>query len=183
MRLNRLVFAEVLRSLGIPGVLGLALAVLALVLGVSTLLPARAKLDRERQELVELRAAKGSFGAASAAKAATPQDQLNQFYALFPGQSTAAATLDKVYAAAAANSIALPRGEYALTQEPKTQLAQYRMVLPVRGSYEQIRGFLAAALQAVPTLSLDDIEFRREKIGEAQLEAKIHMTLYLAHES
>ena len=56
------------------------------------------------------------------------------------------------------------------------------MTLPVSGSYEQVRGFIAAALRDVPSLALDDIEFQREKIGDAQLETKVNMTLYLARE-
>lgn len=183
MRLNRLVLAEALRALGVPGVAGIALAVLALALGASALLPARAQLERGQQDLVNLQEQQKRIAAGLEKREQTPREQLDAFYALFPQQTKAAESLEKIYAAAESKGVTLPRGEYALTVEPKTNLAQYRIVLPVVGSYEQVRGFIAQALQAVPTLALDDVEFQREKIGDTQLEAKINMTLYLARES
>lgn len=182
MRLSKLVAAETLRGLGIPGVVGIALAVLALALFLSALLPAEGQLLRSRQEAAQLREQQKRIAAGLEKRAQTPAEKLDAFYSMFPAQADAAAALEKVYAAAAKNSLALPRGEYALNVDPKTNLGQYRIVLPVSGTYEQIRGFIAAALLDVPTLALDDVEFQREKIGETQLEAKIHMTLYLARQ-
>lgn len=182
MRLNRLVVAEALRSIGAPGVVGVGLAIMAVVLLGSALLPAQARLEAGRTEEARLREQQRRIEAGLEKRAQTPRERLEGFYALFPAQTDAAAALEKVYAAALARGVTLPRGEYALTPEPKSGLVQYRMVLPVSGSYEQIRGFIAEALRNVPSLALDDIEFQRERIGDAQLEAKIHMTLYLARE-
>jgi Tfp pilus assembly protein PilO len=182
MRLNRLVIAETLHSLGVPGVVGIGLAILALGLFASALLPAQARLESSRLEEVRLREQQKRIDAGLEKRAQTPQEKLDTFYALFPPQAEAASSLEKIYAAAESNGVTLPRGEYALTVDPKTGLGQYRVVLPVSGSYEQVRGFIAAALRDVPTLALDDIEFQREKVGDAQVEAKIHMTLYLIRE-
>lgn len=182
MRLSRLAVAEALRSVGVPGVIGVGLVVLALALLGSALLPAQARLEAGRIEEARLREQQRRIDAGLEKRAQTPREKLEGFYALFPVQTDAAASIEKVYAAAEARGVTLPRGEYALTPEPKSGLVRYRMVLPVSGSYEQIRGFIADSLRNVPTLALDDIEFQREKIGDPQLEAKIQMTLYLAHQ-
>lgn len=182
MRLSRLVIAETVRALGVPGVIGVGLTILALVLFATALLPAQSRLEGSRSEEARLREQQRRIESGIETRAQTPQEKLDTFYALFPAQADAAASLEKVYAAAESNGVSLPRGEYALTVDPKTGLAQYRVTLPVSGSYEQIRGFIAAALRDVPTLALDDIEFQREKIGDAQLETKVNMTLYLARE-
>lgn len=64
--------------------------------------------------------------------------------------------------------------------DPKTQLARYQIVLPVRGSYPQIRGFLKALLAQLPTVVLEDLELQRKRIGDRELNGRVRMTLYLS---
>lgn len=109
----------------------------------------------------------------------SPTAQLRAFYATFPLQADATESLSRVYAAAEEKNLQLVRGEYALAKDRQTGLMLYRLTLPVRGSYTQIREFVAAALKAVPTLALDDLSFERPKISDAQVQARIRLTLYL----
>jgi hypothetical protein len=182
LRLSRLVAAEFARSLGIPGVAGVVLLAAAAIFWLAGLAPAQHDLDRTAAELDQLRERSRRVEAGLEKKQETPADQLKSFYALFPTERQASESLQKIYQAAEKNQIVLPRGEYALTVDAKSNLAKYRITLPLRGTYEQIRGFIAAALEAVPTVSLDEIAFQRQKVGETNLEAKVRMTLFLSRQ-
>ena len=52
------------------------------------------------------------------------------------------------------------------------------IVLPVSGSYAQIRDFLARALAEVPALSLDQMTLRRESRNQAEVHAELRLTLH-----
>ncbi len=108
------------------------------------------------------------------------QQALDSLRQQLPGQPQASELIERLYHLASAERISLARGEYALGVDPKTQLARYQIVLPVRGSYPQIRGFLQALLGQVPTLVLEDLELQRKRIGERELNGRLRMTLYLS---
>jgi hypothetical protein len=179
MVINRLIFSEAIQAIGPPGVVGVALLAFSLSFALSTLLPSWRELDRQRtaaapaQERLPKAAARGSMQDGS------PAAELRTFYGIFPVRSDAPEWLARVYAAAEERKLPLSRGEYVLSTDPQTGLVRYRIVLPVRGSYSQVREFVAATLQAVPALALDEITFERPKISEREVEARIRLTLYL----
>ncbi|MEK6537157.1 MAG: pilus assembly protein PilO, partial [Actinomycetota bacterium] len=70
-------------------------------------------------------------------------------------------------------------GDYGWRKPERPRLGQYQITLPVAGNYAQIRSFAETALLEIPTLSLDQINFRRKRVSDAQVEAEIRMTLYL----
>lgn len=180
MRANRLIVRESVQYLGLPGVLGVGLLVLALAALFSVVLPARKDLERSRmaQERRAEQAARVQAGG-GAKPPQTRADQLKTFYGAFPTEIAAADALQSIYDAANQNGVALPHGEYSMAVDHSSRLARYNITLPVLGSYEQIRGFIAAALAAVPALALEHVDFQRQKIGDSQLEAKLRMTLFL----
>lgn len=177
MKLNRLVIAEAVRLLGLPGVAGIALVVFSLSYAVSALLPARQELDALRDEVAQAKAREAR--AKSGVGDASPAGQLKAFYGFLPSQPAAPEWIDKIYAAASKQQVSLLRGEYSLVLDPDTSIARYRILLPVKGSYSQIRGFISGALDTVPSLALDDVNFERQKISDGQVDARVRMTLYL----
>jgi hypothetical protein len=110
---------------------------------------------------------------------ATSVDQLATFYSYFAASDSAPDWLDLIYQAAHQHNLKLEQGEYRVARERAGQLTRYQVTLPVKGSYLQIRGFLARALSDVPIASLDSIKFERQKVGDGSIEAKVKMTLYL----
>jgi hypothetical protein len=54
----------------------------------------------------------------------------------------------------------------------------YRVTLPVRGSYSEVRNFISAVLKDMPGASIDGLRFERKKADDAQLEAQLRLTLY-----
>jgi hypothetical protein len=179
MALLRLVLSETLHGLGRPGVTGIALLAFSLSLAVSTLWPSWQELKGERARFAAAQESMRTAAARAAAPDHSPAGQLRAFYAVFPLHTEDPEPLAHMFAAARDSGLQLARGEYAVVTDRQTGLVQYRITLPVRGSYTQVREFVAASLKAVPALALDELTFERRNISETQVEARIRLTLYL----
>ncbi|MNZ49380.1 Pilus assembly protein, PilO [compost metagenome] len=179
--INSLILQEQLRRIGPVGLAGAAVAVLAVAVALAGVLP-------QWQALRELRASEADASAqvervrrGELKVAVKPEQQaLDSLRQQLPGQPEASELIERLYHLASAQRISLARGEYALGVDPKTQLARYQIVLPVRGSYPQIRGFVRGLLGQLPTLVLEDLELQRKRIGDSELNGRLRMTLYLS---
>ena len=179
MAIPRLVLSETLQRLGRPGVIGVALLVSSLGLAVSTLLPSWQELERQRATLAAAQESLRTAAARAPLPDESPAAQLRAFYAIFPPHTEASASLSHMFAAGKQSGLQLSRGEYAIVTDRQTGLVLYRVTLPVRGGYTQIREFVAASLKAVPALALDDVIFERPSVSETQVQARVRLTLYL----
>ncbi len=179
MPISRLMFSETLQKLGPPGAVGVALLAFSLSLALTTLYPSWQELDRLRASAAAAQENQRKVAARGTLPNDSPVAQLRAFYAFFPLQSDAPESLSRMYAAAEENKLQLLRGEYALSTDRQTGLVLYRMTLPVRGGYTQIREFVAAARKAIPALALDELSFERPNISDNQVQARIRLTLYL----
>lgn len=167
------------------GFVGAALIVLALGFAVATLVPAKQRAAQLKADVGELRArlrSVGEGGTGSAALPAPRATQLENFYAFFPNLETLPDWVGRIHTAAARNGLTLESGDYLLERRKEQALVQYQVSLPVRGSYAQIRGFVAEVLEKVPAAALEDIVLKRESIGAPALEARIRWVIYLAGE-
>ena len=180
MQIPRLIVHEYLQSLGVPGLAGLAMLVLALSYGLFGLLPDWQALQQLSQQTREASEYLAKVEEGSVAAPVVPQRQLEDFRSKLPTQPQATVAIDKIYALAAQERITLSRGEYALGIDPKTHLARYQILLPVRGSYPQLRRFMHALLGQLPAVVVEDLELQRKKIGDTDLNGRIRMTLYLS---
>ncbi|MBK5104033.1 MAG: hypothetical protein JJE42_07275 [Burkholderiales bacterium] len=166
--------------LGWPGTVGLGLLVAVGGFYVSTLAPQQLRIDELRQEHAHLRQlAKQS--ADDAPKG--PAEKLAAFYAFFPPSKELPDLLQKVYGAAKRQSLVLEHGEYRALKDSVGGLTRYQFTLPLRGTYPQIRKFVDEALAEIPALSLDSIQFERRKIGDATVDAKLKMVVFLGRSS
>lgn len=107
------------------------------------------------------------------------RNEPRDFYSVFPGFDQIPLQLSKLYASASAAGITLDKGEYSWSPEKDARLGRYQIILPIKGSYPQIRRFLALAMTELPTLALEDLQLSREGPGRAQLEARVRFTLYV----
>lgn len=180
MQIPRLIVHEYLQSLGVPGLAGLALLVVALTWGLAGLLPDWQSLQTISQQTREAHEYLAKVEDGTVAPPVVPQRQLDDFRSKLPSQPQATVAIDKIYALAAQERITLARGEYSLGIDPKTHLARYQILLPVRGSYPQLRRFLHALLGQLPAVVVEDVEFQRKKIADTDLNGRIRMTLYLS---
>lgn len=121
--------------------------------------------------------------AAPAAVAPSPKaapDNLALFYASLGQRRQAEEQVRALFALAAKNGLTLAQGEYRRGYERDAHVYTYQINLPVKGSYQAIWQFAMDALRAIPFAALDDIGFRRDAIGNPQVEARLRLTLYLS---
>ena len=88
--------------------------------------------------------------------------------------------LAKLHAIGVATGVQLKSASYR-THDSEGRIVRYEMVLPVSGSYPQIRDFLKRSLAEIPVLSLDHIVLRREKDGanSMSLQTELRLTLHM----
>jgi hypothetical protein len=118
--------------------------------------------------------------AAPRAAPATPNENLALFYSTLGEKRYAEQQVATLFAIAARNGLTLSQGEYKGAFDANARVHTYQVNLPVKGSYRAIWQFSLAALHAIPFASLDEISFKREAIGDANVEARLRLTLYLA---
>lgn len=105
-------------------------------------------------------------------------DDLQRFHSQFPAVDAIAPETQKLWDIAHQYKIELQQGEYRL-ESSGVGLARYRITLPVRASYAQIRQLVSYILKEIPAMSIDGLRFERKKISDNLLDAQIRLTLYL----
>jgi len=166
-RLQRL-----LEALGLAGVAGIGVLLFCVPFYYSALAPAQAEAKRRQTT------ASSTARVSVQEKHDDPSAELERFYARFPRLDRLDGELQALYGYAKASRVQLSQGEYRL--EPAGEgLAAYRVTLPVRGSYPQLRLFVGRVLKEMPTASLDALRFERKKAADADIEAQVRLTLYL----
>lgn len=172
MKLTALILDEYRLRLGWAGLAGLALAALAIGYALAVVAPRAIDAAGEGKRPTVDR----SMAMDSASEAA------QRFIDSLPDSTGTAPVLAEIYAAAARENLALGRAEYQFAPAGNPMFQLYQIQAPVRGNYVQVRRFIQAALKRVPTMALDDVSFRRQSIGDPQVEARIRFTVYLRKE-
>ena len=159
---------------------GLVLVVSAAAVRLNHTLPMQARAAELRRDLaandksVDVRRVDIAPG-----EVPTDAAWLYQFYRHFPVKERLPNLLRIIYREAEGQGLLLAEGSYQLVPIKDTHLAAYQISLPVKGSYTQIRQFVAQLLRVLPTVAVDELHFSRDAITNTQLEAKIRLTLYL----
>ena len=144
------------------------------------LLPQRAalaQLSRLTRQAQALQAAPRAGPAAP--PAASGAQNLALFYAALGARGDTEQQLRILFALAARSGLRLNQGEYKFGYDHASRLSTYEIVLPVRGAYQSIWQFSLQALCEIPFAALDEINFRRDSISDAEPEARLRLTLYL----
>ena len=162
--------------------LGLGLLLLVCGFNFSTLRSEQSRLDDLRQQIAKARE-QHAASADDAKGPATPADKLAAFYGFFPRPGDLPDLMGKVFAAAKGQALQLEHGEYRVLTDNAGGLTQFQITLPVRGTYPQIRRFVDGAMAEVPTLSLDSIQFDRQKVGDPIVDANVKLAVYLGKKS
>jgi Tfp pilus assembly protein PilO len=173
------IVAQWVKYLGVPGLAGLVLIVLASAVLLGFILPAEAKSKRVASAAVDLQNPRNLELSNTVTRALPVESGLDSFYKSLPPEQSAVNVLDKIYKSASNESLRLTQGEYKFTRDKAGRFGNYQITLPVRGSYVQVRKFIAKVLNGVPTASLDGVSFKRETIGGTDLEAKIQFSVFL----
>jgi hypothetical protein len=152
--------------------------IVAGAVALALLLPQRA-VQAERHQIA-LRLASAPAAATVALPAATANQNLALFYDTLGEARYAEQQVKTLFALAGKANLSLSQGEYKSAFDSNAQLHTYQITLPVKGSYGQVWSFGLTALRAIPYASLDELSFKRENIGDAQIEARLRLTMYLS---
>jgi len=170
--------------LGAPGKIGLGLFVFSAVFFLVAVLPRQAESRALMLKAETIQARVRAEPAAHEDERPRPQmsgsQALKVFYAFFPNADSTPFWIGEVVQAAAKHGVEINGTEYRMDREKEVKLARYEMVLPVRGQYPNVRGFVADALRAVPAMALVDVAIKRESVESELLEANLKFNLYLS---
>lgn len=158
--------------LGLAGVVGIAL--LASCAGYYA-----AQVHPLRQHLAALRATDAPPRQAAAPSALDTGDRLRTFAAGFPDESEVAPTLATIYRLADREGLRFAQGEYRFVRADALGLVQYQIILPVTGTYPQLRALISAVLENVAWAAVTQVQVRRERVARGDVEARIGLTLHL----
>jgi hypothetical protein len=148
----------------------------------SALRPAEIKLLTLRDSVIQLSKLGGKQGSIVEGSLA-PEEQLAVFYGSFPQRSSVPVSLEKIYAAAAAEGLTLEQADYKASQPGAGKMTRYQVNLPMHGEYSRIHKFLVRVLREVPSASLEKVLFERKKIDESMVSASVTLVLHLGPES
>jgi len=162
-----------LRRLGPAGIVALGVLIACGAFYVNAVLPLQEQAAGQRAALERLRS-RTPYRPVSVDSRA---DDLRRFYALFPTSSELNAQVERLHRLARGTGLDLAQGEYRLERRTNGLWA-YRVTLPVRGGYGQLRDFLSAVLKDMPVASIDALRFERKRAADTQLEAQVRLTLY-----
>lgn len=117
------------------------------------------------------------------ASLSTTDAHLTGFYQTLGQSAQVEQQLKTVFTIADDAKLRVTLAEYKSAVNSAGHYRTYQLLLPLKGSYGDIRQFSEQVLLALPFASLDEITFKREAINNPMLEAKLRVTLYLADRS
>lgn len=171
MRLGRLDLRRELGGLGGTGIAGLVLLAATLAFVALVVQP----LEAKSRALAERLARTADLPASGAAEGA--DEKLGQFYDYLAKPEQTTDWLAKLYAIGHATGVELQSASYR--SEQAGRIERYQILLPLTGSYAQLREFLDRALAEIPVLSLDQMTLRRESRGDGAVHAELRLTLHM----
>jgi Tfp pilus assembly protein PilO len=155
----------------------IGLVVLALGLYALAVRPLASQAQSLRERVAGLESHAGDQS--RVAQPVRPASQLAVFYEQLPDVAQAPEVVRQLHAHAHSAGLMLERGEYRPLPDTSAKLVRYQIVLPVKGSYPQVRQFLAGAMREMPELALDSIGFLRDKGASGPLEVQLQFTAFL----
>lgn len=164
-----------MKRIGVPGLAGIVLLVFSVTFYFSAIRTSQHQLDNAKKE----NASWQTHLKNSEDLPRSVETQLSEFYGAFPTEDKETEILASIYAAAAHHNLALETGEYKRQNDDSHKLIRYQATFPIQGSYVQIRKFMADVLTALPSVSLDDVSFKRDSIGSGSLDARVKLTLFM----
>ncbi len=172
-----------LARLGSLGKIGVGLFVVAGIFFLGAVLPAMKELKalEERAEALQLqvqqRLLSGDMPVVE--KKLTSDQALQAFYEFFPRFDSSPYWIRELVRVARKQGVEINSSDFKLTFERDWRLSRYEIIIPLRGRYSQIRGFMAEAFEAVPNMAITGFTIKRDDIQSTQLEMRLEISLYL----
>jgi len=170
-----------LPQLGWPGIVAIGLLVMCIPFYISSVRPMQDHLH-ELQRIEDVSRAQSAEDANPYASLTTTNDELDEFYKHFPAEKTSPHWLGKLVEVAEKNHLSLNHGEYVVTRDKAGQLRRFRITLPVKGRYTQIRKFLSSLSSEIPFVALENVQFQRKDVLDTDVQVRIKLLLYMVQD-
>lgn len=168
------------RQLTWPWLASFALVATCLGIYLTVVLPMRHSVNDLKAQLQTMLKDQDSLQQATLDKVRrAPSGQLDAFNSAFPHEDSVPDTIDRLLELAQNKGLDPKQAEYRIVRNNPGDLLSYQITLPIKGPYPKILAFIFDLLANQPNLSLDNISFQRQKIGENAVEATLLMTLYI----
>ena len=169
--------------LGSMGKIGIGLFVVSGIFFLGAVLPAMNELKvlEERAETLQAEAKQRLLSGETPAveKKLTNDQALQAFYEFFPSFDSSPYWVRELVRVAQRQNVEINSSDFKLTFERDWRLSRYEIIMPVRGRYSQIRGFMAEALEAVPNMAITGFIIKRDNVQSTQLDMRLEISLYL----
>jgi hypothetical protein len=150
---------------------GIGLASIVLILGAAAFAFLAVKPLEERNAALAGRLAQLS----SRSEPGTAAGKVASVYGFLEKPEQTTDWLAKLHGIGAATGVQLRSASYK-THATGSRIERYEIVLPVAGSYPQIRDFLKRSLAEIPVLSVDQLTLKSDK---GALNAELRLTLHM----
>lgn len=161
------------RRLGRTGLAGLLLGAIAAIIQFAHTVPLQLETQALETRVATLQvAAKRSVLRPASVPTVGFIDSL-------PATTAASAVIGQLEQLARAHDLQLLRGQYAQSPVTGTSLLRWQLTLPIEAEYPKLIAFIAASLQALPSLALDELKLKRDTIETTTLDADLRLNLYL----
>lgn len=168
-----------LPSFGWPGVLALGLLAMLVPFYFSAIHTAQERLVAAQRDTVSVREKLLQASRVVAAHQGTVDEQLIEYYRVFPNEFDSPEWLGKMSDIAGKIGLKLNEGEYKTTRDKVGRLMHFQITLPVTGTYPQIREFMASIPVEIPVMALENVQIERKTVSDSTVDAKIVFGLYL----
>jgi len=156
---------RLLRQIGPVGLAALVLLAAAVLFSNFVVAPLQEKNARLQERVSRNSPAKPQPGA----------DKVAAVYGFLQREEQTTDWLAKLHGIGAATGVQIKSASYR-QQPTEGRIVRTEIVLPVAGSYGQIRDFLKRSLAEIPVLSLDSISLKR---GDRAIQAEMRLTLHM----
>jgi hypothetical protein len=165
-------------NLAVLPLIAFLLVVAAALIHVVVLPGREAAIEEGERRLASLERSARRATMESQTERVTPEDTRQRLLDRFPSEDQLNAELGRLLELATKEGLQVPTGDYRLVPGKDGLFDRYVLNLPVKGSYQTIRRYVAAVRQEFPDLAVEDISLRRENIGSADVEAQLRFILF-----
>ena len=158
---------QILDRIGVAGVAAIALLAAALFFSNFMVRP----LEERNALLNQSTSGKTSTAAPSGEKVAAVYQYLRK-------DEDTTDWLAKLHGIGTATGIQMRAASYS-TKPAEGRIVRYEIVLPVAGSYAQVRDFLKRAQAEIPVMSIDQVTLKKDEKKGAALHAELRLTLHM----
>jgi Tfp pilus assembly protein PilO len=162
-----------LDQLGLVGSTGIVLVIAALITWFTVVQGEEKELVRLSQGLEALRKQEAVKSSLPSNPILSKEEQLAIFYKGFPDELQVPDLLKEVFQAAHTHDLTFETAEYSLVQTGTERLVRYRVALPVKGAFKPMLDFMDAVLKQNGAIALENASFKRDKVDDAVVDAKL----------